>query len=117
MVQHRSQTEGGGTEALWKSFFLVTRQRPATSTFCTYCGDWVECTSNAINKYHDTYRIVTQVSRYVSHREIRYRRGRISSKIYLSDGQVDLQNHFSVMKSTCPTQQNHKNERLFNVAP
>ena len=23
-------------------------------------------------------------------------------KIYLSDGQVDLQNHFSVMKSTCP---------------
>ena len=32
MVQHRSQTEGGGgTEALWKSFFLVTRQRPAHS--------------------------------------------------------------------------------------
>ena len=25
-------------------------------------------------------------------------------KIYLSDGQVDLQNHLSVMKSTCPTQ-------------
>ena len=24
------------------------------------------------NKYHDTYRIVTQVSRYVSHREICY---------------------------------------------
>ena len=25
-------------------------------------------------------------------------------KIYLSDGQVDLQNHLSVMNSTCPTQ-------------
>ena len=25
-------------------------------------------------------------------------------KISLSDGQVDLQNHLSVMKSTCPTQ-------------
>ena len=30
-------------------------------------------------------------------------------KIYLSDGQVDLQNHLSVMKSTCPTQENQKN--------
>ena len=29
--------------------------------------------TNAIDKYRDTYRIVTQVSRYVSHREIRYR--------------------------------------------
>ena len=29
-------------------------------------------------------------------------------KIYLSDGQVDLQNHLSVMKSTCPTQENQK---------
>ena len=38
-------------------------------------------------------------------------------KIYLSDGQVDLQNHLSVMKSTCPTQENHKIKRLFNVAP
>ena len=38
-------------------------------------------------------------------------------KIYLSDGQVDLQNHLSVMKSTCPTQKNHKIKRLFNVAP
>ena len=38
-------------------------------------------------------------------------------KIYLSDGQVDLQNHLSVMKSTCPTQENHKMKRLFNVAP
>ena len=25
-------------------------------------------------------------------------------QIYLSDGQVDLQNYLSVMKSTCPTQ-------------
>ncbi len=33
--------------------------------------------------------------------------------IYLSDGQVDLQNHLSVMKSTCPTQENHKFKRLF----
>ena len=38
-------------------------------------------------------------------------------KIYLSDGQVDLQNHLSVIKSTCPTQENHKIKRLFNVAP
>ena len=38
-------------------------------------------------------------------------------KIYLSDGQVDLQNHLSVMKSTCPTQKNHKIKRIFNVAP
>ncbi len=38
-------------------------------------------------------------------------------KIYLSDGQVDLENHLSVMKSTCPTQENHKIKRLFNVAP
>ena len=38
-------------------------------------------------------------------------------QIYLSDGQVDLQNHLSVMKSTCPTQENHKIKRLFNVAP
>ena len=38
-------------------------------------------------------------------------------KIYLSDGQVDLQNHLSVMKSTCPTQEYHKIKRLFNVAP
>ena len=38
-------------------------------------------------------------------------------KIHLSDGQVDLQNHLSVMKSTCPTQENHKIKRLFNVAP
>ena len=38
-------------------------------------------------------------------------------KIYLSDGQVDLQNHLSEMKSTCPTQENHKIKRLFNVAP
>ena len=37
-------------------------------------------------------------------------------KIYLSDGQVDLQNHLSVIKSTCPTQENHKIKRLFNVA-
>ena len=46
MVQHMSQTDGGGggAVALWKSFFLVTRQRPATGTFCTYCGDWVKCT-------------------------------------------------------------------------
>ena len=29
--------------------------------------------TNAINKNRDTYRIVAQVSRYVSHREIRYR--------------------------------------------
>ena len=29
--------------------------------------------TNAINKYRDTYRIVAQVSRYVSHRDIRYR--------------------------------------------
>ena len=44
MVQHMSQIDGGGgAVALWK-FFLVTRQRPATSTFCTYCGDWVKCT-------------------------------------------------------------------------
>ena len=38
-------------------------------------------------------------------------------KIYLSDGQVDFQNRLSVMKSTCPTQANHKIKRLFNVAP
>ena len=38
-------------------------------------------------------------------------------KIYLSDRQVDLQNQLSVMKSTCPTQENHKIKRLFNVAP
>ena len=38
-------------------------------------------------------------------------------KIYLSDGQVDLQNHLSIMKFTCPTQENHKIKRLFNVAP
>ena len=47
MVEHTSQTDGGGgggAVALWKSFFLVTRQRPVTSTFCTYCGDWVKCT-------------------------------------------------------------------------
>ena len=32
MVQHMSQTDGGGgAVALWKSFFLVTRQRPAHS--------------------------------------------------------------------------------------
>ena len=29
--------------------------------------------TNAINKYRDTYRIVAQVSRYISHRDIRYR--------------------------------------------
>ena len=29
--------------------------------------------TNAIYKYRDTYRIVAQVSRYVSHRDIRYR--------------------------------------------
>ena len=34
-------------------------------------------------------------------------------KIYLSDGQVDLQNHLFVMTSTCPTQENHKIKRLF----
>ena len=33
-------------------------------------------------------------------------------KIYLSDGQVDLQNHLSVMKSTCPTHENHKIKRV-----
>ena len=38
-------------------------------------------------------------------------------KIYLSNGQVDLQNHLSVMKSTCPTKEKHKIKRLFNVAP
>ena len=41
----------------------------------------------------------------------------LHQKIYLSDGQVDLQNHLSVMKSTCPTQENNKIKRLFNVAP
>ncbi len=33
----------------------------------------IEALTNAINKYRDTYRIGTQVSRYVSHRKIRYR--------------------------------------------
>ena len=41
----------------------------------------------------------------------------LRQKIYLSDGQVDLQNHLSVMKSTCPTQEINKIKRLFNVAP
>ena len=49
MLQHMSQTDGGGGRvggavALWKSFLSNYRQRPATSTFCTYCGDWVKCT-------------------------------------------------------------------------
>ena len=46
MVQHMSQTDGGGGGrcSIMEKFFLVTRQRPATSTFCTYCGDWVKCT-------------------------------------------------------------------------
>ena len=44
MVQHMSQTDGGGGCSIMEKFFLVTRQRPATSTFCTYCGDWVKCT-------------------------------------------------------------------------
>ena len=46
MVQHMSQTDGGGGGrcSIIEKFFLVTRQRPATSTFCTYCGDWVKCT-------------------------------------------------------------------------
>ena len=46
MVQHMSQTDGGGGGgggggrwSIMEKFFLVTRQRPATSTFCTYCGD------------------------------------------------------------------------------
>ena len=37
MVQHESD-RWGGAEALCKSF-LVSRQRPTTSTFCTYCGE------------------------------------------------------------------------------
>ena len=35
---------GGGRCSIMEKFFLVTRQRPGTSTFCTYCGDWVKCT-------------------------------------------------------------------------
>ena len=35
---------GGGRCSIMEKVFLVTRQRPATSTFCTYCGDWVKCT-------------------------------------------------------------------------
>ena len=38
-------------------------------------------------------------------------------KIYLSNGQVVLYIHLSVMESTCPTQENYKIKRLFNVAP
>ena len=48
MVQHMSQTDGGGGEggrcSIMEKFFLVTMQGPVTSTFCTYCGDWVKCT-------------------------------------------------------------------------
>ena len=31
----------GGGYSIMEKFFLVTRQRPVTSTFCTCCGDWV----------------------------------------------------------------------------
>ena len=34
----------GGGWSITEKFFSITRQRPATSTFCTYCGDWVKCT-------------------------------------------------------------------------
>ena len=59
MVQHMSQTDhrhqiilfdvygqmgGGGRCSIMEKFFLVTRQRPATSTFCTYVGDWLKRT-------------------------------------------------------------------------
>ena len=62
--------------------------------------------------WSDHFVVVENIRDIDSHAGVEFRQS-----IYLSDGQVDLQNHLSVMKSTCPTQENHKIKRLFNVAP
>ena len=44
LVQHLSQTDREGELNHYGTVFSVTRWRSATSTFCTYCGDWTKCT-------------------------------------------------------------------------
>ena len=56
-----------------RCYGLNMRQTDCNFLQCNMSKRGDHGTANAINKYRDTYRIVTQVSRYVSHREIRYR--------------------------------------------